>query len=67
MPKLPPRRAKPPGDSEPGDELATWSHSRLLKMDARFRRRVELAFAKGRETRQSAAATIASASAARWT
>jgi hypothetical protein len=43
---------------EPGDELAgSWPRKRLLnKMDARFRKRLELAFATGRERRESAAA-----------
>jgi len=43
-----------PGDQQHGD----WPRERLLKMDERFCRRVELAFATGCETRQAAAATM---------
>ena len=43
---------------QPGDEVVgAYSHDRLLVMDARFRQRVELAFAAGFERREAAAAT----------
>jgi hypothetical protein len=58
MPDLPLRRAKPPGDSEPGDQLhGDWTRERLLEMDERFHQRLERAIATGCETRQAAAAT----------
>jgi len=58
MLNLPPRRAKLPKDAEPGDELGTWPRKRLLKMDESFVRRVERAFASGRERRELATATV---------
>jgi len=42
----------------PGDELGTWSHDRLMRMDARFAERVELAFRNGDERREAAASRI---------
>jgi hypothetical protein len=58
------RRGRPSGYehlndtvSEPGDELAgSWPRKRLL--NRRFRKRLELAFATGRERREAAAATV---------
>ncbi len=41
-----------PGDQQHGD----WPRERLLRMNARFVERVELAFVTGRERREAAAA-----------
>jgi hypothetical protein len=41
------------GDPEPGDEQAgEWSRDHLLRMDEKFRRRLERAIERGTETRQ---------------
>jgi hypothetical protein len=50
-------------DALPGDEQATWSRKRLLRMDNRFQARLERAFKRGKESRQAAANQIA---APRW-
>jgi hypothetical protein len=50
-------------DALPGDEQATWSRKRLLRMDSRFQARLERAFKRGKESRQAAANRIA---APRW-
>ena len=61
---------KPPGrppyrqhskneDAQPGDEQATWSRKRLLRMDNHFRARLQRAFKRGKESREAAANQIA--------
>jgi hypothetical protein len=41
------------GDPKPGDEQAgEWSRDHLLRMDEKFRRRLERAIERGTETRQ---------------
>src|SRR5262249_16841400 len=42
------------GPAEPGDERRPYSREQLLRMDKRFRKRIERAFASGRELRASA-------------
>jgi len=44
-----------PGDEREGD----WSRERLIKMDARFRERIERAFRFGLETREAAVSALA--------
>jgi hypothetical protein len=46
-------------DAQPGDEQATWSRKRLLRMDNRFRARLQRAFKRGKERREAAANRIA--------
>jgi hypothetical protein len=38
-------------DALPGDEQATWSRKRLLRMDSRFQASLRRAFERGRESR----------------
>jgi hypothetical protein len=45
-------------DAQPGDEQATWSRKRLLRMDGRFQARLERAFRRGKENRAAAAQRI---------
>ena len=43
---------------EPGDERWTYTRAKLLQMNARFVERLERAFARGKESRAAAAASI---------
>jgi hypothetical protein len=43
-------------DAEPGDIFGAYSRVELLKMDARFAQRLERAFARGLEKKESACA-----------
>ena len=46
-------------DALPGDEQATWSRKRLVRMDGRFQARLERAFKRAKENRAAAAQHVA--------
>jgi hypothetical protein len=43
------------GEPEPADRCSPWSTERLLRMDQKFRERMERAFDRGSESRAAAA------------